>query len=60
MFDEPSMAKSCDSGRLKVECGERNPVGSFNFHATSMTEPVGHLLSMPKNKKHTKISGGAA
>jgi hypothetical protein len=32
----------------------------FHFHANSMTEAFGHLLSMPKKKLRAEISGGAA
>ena len=54
MFHEPGGAKPCDGGGLKVKREEREPAGSFYFHAVSMTGLVGHLLSKPK----IKIRGG--
>jgi hypothetical protein len=33
---------------------------NFHFHVASMTEPIGHLLSMPKMNFRAEISGGAA
>jgi len=56
MFHEPGGAKPCDGGGLKVKREEREPAGSFYFHAVSMTGLVGHLLSKPK----IKIRGGGS
>jgi len=48
--DEAGSAKTGDCGGREIEDVKRDFVRSFNFHATSMAEQVGHWLSKLKNK----------
>ncbi len=44
IFHEPGGAEPRDGGGLEVERGEREPTGSFYFHAASLTWGVGQWL----------------